>query len=580
MKPYLTNLRMKNFLSYGGEQHIPSFPVGTTYVIGENTDEFNSNGSGKSSLLNAHPYLLYNQTSLGLTGDGVITIGEPEVQVECTYGDILVKRGKVRGKSTSLSFFSPTAGWVEKDLTSTQAALERELKLPKKIFFSGFWIDQNAGALQLLLAKGPERLKILQEVFSEDQYKALAADACKMRKSWGKLVDSTVSDLSTQQATLQSLQATRSSLLAQMQREQDRTLQAHQDLLERLRTKLQDVSVRIRVVNGEETEVLKSLAVDGRVDARTRELVTAQSELRRYDQLLLTPPVNVGDFCEHCGQVMTKPAQHKICEKRTEYSREQFRLQNVCRQLEGELRKARERETRLIGIHAEQDSLRQKHLAQRQELHTQELEVPGQDAVKALYQQVIEIDQRIQEVKNSVLASQMKHELAEKQRYGQNIWEEAFGLHGIPHLCLGKLRNFMGEYCSDYLMQLAGPRYHMKCTLTDTAFDVDVATPEGVTDIRGCSGGVRWRFNLALFLGFRRSLQALYPTTLGMVVLDDVYSVLDEDGEACVQALVTMLGRECPHVLVAVPREPANLSSSNVIKVSRWHDRSKIVGVN
>mgnify|MGYP000886257897 CR=1 FL=1 len=71
----LIQVRFKNFMSYGSElQTLPLSDLGLTLLSGSNNDgsSFNSNGSGKSSLIETIVYSLYGKLSDGTSGDSII----------------------------------------------------------------------------------------------------------------------------------------------------------------------------------------------------------------------------------------------------------------------------------------------------------------------------------------------------------------------------------------------------------------------------------------------------------------------------------------------------------------------------
>ena len=70
----LTKITIKNFLSIGAEQALKLDNLGLVLLTGDNQDTsaLESNGSGKSSMLESIVYALYGQTSTGIKGDTLI----------------------------------------------------------------------------------------------------------------------------------------------------------------------------------------------------------------------------------------------------------------------------------------------------------------------------------------------------------------------------------------------------------------------------------------------------------------------------------------------------------------------------
>ena len=70
---YFKKLRYLNFMAFGNVwTELDLTSIGTTHIIGENIDEGGSSGAGKSTIMNALSYVIYDQEPEGIKKDMLI----------------------------------------------------------------------------------------------------------------------------------------------------------------------------------------------------------------------------------------------------------------------------------------------------------------------------------------------------------------------------------------------------------------------------------------------------------------------------------------------------------------------------
>lgn len=140
----LISVSMRNFLSYGNNTTILNFErPGTTLISGENLDQTNegktSNGTGKTSILNAITYALYDNTISDISKDNLINnINKKnmEVAIDFKIGDNLYVVRRERKAKTGNNVYLTVNG-EDKTLDSTantNAKIEEILGISYDLF--------------------------------------------------------------------------------------------------------------------------------------------------------------------------------------------------------------------------------------------------------------------------------------------------------------------------------------------------------------------------------------------------------------------------------------------------------------
>jgi DNA repair exonuclease SbcCD ATPase subunit len=144
---------IKDFLAIG-QMNFSLYDQGLVLVQGENRDNpsANSNGSGKSSMVDAVSWVLYGETARGVDGVGIVRSGAKEACVSLALEDedsgvtYVVVRTRSKTKTT-LTLTSTQAGVIQ-DLTQgtvalTQAKLTAILGSSAEVFRAAVYLGQE-----------------------------------------------------------------------------------------------------------------------------------------------------------------------------------------------------------------------------------------------------------------------------------------------------------------------------------------------------------------------------------------------------------------------------------------------------
>lgn len=166
----IKKIEIRNFLSFGNvPQEIYLDNPGINLIIGENLDvgdgQNNRNGSGKTSILNAISYALFNQPLLDIKKDNCINkINEKNMQVSLTFE----KNGKnyciTRGRKPNIfEFKTDNISKIEEDFELLQDEVEKIIGF--NFFIFKYLIAFNTFSGSFLSLKQNEQRDFIENIF-------------------------------------------------------------------------------------------------------------------------------------------------------------------------------------------------------------------------------------------------------------------------------------------------------------------------------------------------------------------------------------------------------------------------------
>ena len=180
-----TKVYMKNFLSIR-EAEIDLDNRGLVLIEGKNktNEAFQSNGSGKSSLLDAIVYAIYDTTSKGVKADDVVNNIENKntaVILEGVRGEdiIRIERYRKHSKNKNKVFlFLNDKDISEKSVRDTNEVIEKIVGVDYNTFINSVLFSQGNGAGRFSTATDKEKKEILENLVNLNIY----ADAQEIAK--------------------------------------------------------------------------------------------------------------------------------------------------------------------------------------------------------------------------------------------------------------------------------------------------------------------------------------------------------------------------------------------------------------
>ena len=170
-------LSMRNFLSYGNNTTIFDLRrPGTTLIVGENLDQTSdgagANGVGKSTIVNAIAYALYDKPVSDISKDNLVNnINNKNMEVTLEYvGDDgaqykthRFRKVKAGAEGNGVHFYMNGKDVTPDSVASTNEAIERTIGIPYELFVR--IIVFSASHNPFLSLKTDEQKGIIEELF-------------------------------------------------------------------------------------------------------------------------------------------------------------------------------------------------------------------------------------------------------------------------------------------------------------------------------------------------------------------------------------------------------------------------------
>lgn len=285
-------LTITNFLSYGQTQTLDFSPFDLAVLSG-------NNGVGKSSLLEAITWCLWEQARVG-SSDDLMHQGEQGMWVDFifehengVYRVVRKRDKKSRGGTTTLEFqvadgkFNDLVQWqslTEGTIKQTQEKIIKTLRLPYEIFVNSSYLRQGH-ADEFTVKSASERKEILAEILGLSLYDNLEEKAkLHKRESQSKL------EITQMQIEHMSKEMENKTQIAQnaqdTQNEKDSIVKIIQDLEKQQKQHQQDHK-QYELINQQielERERYRKLAEQDKQDEQDKQII--ESELKKLSELL------------------------------------------------------------------------------------------------------------------------------------------------------------------------------------------------------------------------------------------------------------------------------------------------------
>lgn len=535
------NIQITNFGSFEGE-HSLTLDRGVFFITGENKDTFDkadSNGAGKSTILNAIVWCLYGKTPTGVKKDDVINDSSDSCSVLLKYNSVEIRRSKRRNKSETLAF-SPCES-LTTDLKENQAKLIEIIGIPFELFTHSRYIGRDTISRQFLMTTPTERLRMLEFLFSgkeyEVGYKQARVDRQKIEKNIQELyyrTDSYNSNIQVFQREIVNHKASINQLKSSRKKAQD-------NLIDRLNESTYTLDKLRNTINDRLSEENKLKNVERNLG------------LRRFS------PPSVKGVCPTCYQ--------KIDDSLIES------LQNEARRIDKEWTAAYKEWNEVQKYLA---ALREEYSGVKREQELLEYEVSKQqdtpdNNIDMLEGSLRNYEAQIEELKEGIKENNKEiQKLSDSLQYVQ-FWEVGFSPRGIRTMLLDDIKQRLEHYTQQWTWILLDG-YEITFPCNETGIDIITKIRGSEISIGKLSTGERWRVNIAVLLGLASMLCNVTHSALDFLLLDDILGELDETGIIIVKELIQAhLPKYFPIVLITVP-----LYVENAIKVVKSGGQSRI----
>lgn len=606
-----TYVRIQNFLSFGNQQEIRLDRRGLIAVFGLNRDSqgSDSNGAGKSALVEAIVWVLYGETMRGYKGDDVVNdvVGRDcvvELGMEDAGVAYVVQRSRKRKAKRPNDLSLKVSG---KDVSGgtmadTQAQIQTVVGMDFQTFVQSVMLAHGSRPFSQMTDK--EQKAVLDEILQAHQF-ARAREVVK-RKMGDVRSRQTEAETEHREATNAVSDAEVS--LHKLQRMRDE----HAQVMSRRRNELrrQKVEIEARIEEVYTTTGLDKLleeqdAIESELGAREKEYRARQARrvqiaseygdlrgdlrqrrgaveanLQRLSRSTKSIDRLVGQQCPTCFQVLS-PEDAEHCAK--EWDEEARGYRDQLKVLDAEDARLRDEERAAVEQVRAEEAEASEHVRDaqarlqqtREAVHKREASL---QLVCQLEQQSWNTQQEIDALDEDsnpylVLVEEKAAELEEAKTRRQRLayrckaleierahlewWDRGFGNQGVKSHLLDNVVPFLTERAQHYADILSGgdlriqfrTQKQLKSGEWREQFQVEVTNQQGADVYHGNSAGERRRIDIAVgwALGDLAAGRANKP--IRFKGLDEPFENLDETGEESVVKLLHAVVAEYETIL-------------------------------
>lgn len=564
------------------------FEKGTWFLTGRNWDggdKSDSNGSGKTMMLDAIIWVLFGKTSVGRKGKSIITNGHVRCSVRAEFGDeepeLIVTR-EIDGKERLAFTYRGQATKGDKD--KVQKALCELLDIDYTTFCSTVFLGGTSNSTQFLKAEPSERSKILSHLVNDRNFQEAS-----------KLIEQ---DYKDKQHLLTKVQTQFAVLEAEISHYESTVKVFEENLFNAARAeevRIQKLEAEITARKGKKMQLRKELedlhedlnySIES-LSMRRRELVAQQGANRAdADKLASRAGVdprslNEGSRCSYCSQTITKETAQKhrnqydtLMREREAYLKEGRELQLKVAEVDDKIRSHNQALAIQKRINREVDDINTDIL----HLQDQIQEKPNTDRLESKIAQVREL--LSEKLKSKVV---LLRDLTEIPNQITILHQLYVGFsRDIKNVMFDLLRDSLECYTDSYIRELTTGDFRVTFPSNSQnireKFDIILYNGSFEQEIKGYSEGESWRISFAILLALRRVLHDRSRGLLDFVLIDDPVGGLDDFGtRGFIQLLRTMSETECSLVLCTVPKNGFLDESDKQIRVEKRNYRTTVL---
>jgi DNA repair exonuclease SbcCD ATPase subunit len=518
----IDKLKIKNFYCFVKTELNFSQYQGLTLIKGVNKDNFGSNGSGKSALLEAVFFGLTGKTVRKSTEVALINNKTKKgcvVEIQLDNG-VTIRRSK---KPTKLELFINGENKTKEHASATQAYIDEVLNINYKILLSSMFFGQT-NTLNFLDADANDKRLILRNFLNLEEIFTLR-DRIKTFKSdfWSesKVQDSLVEEFEKSKQTLE-------EDLSKIDSKSADYLQGYEDYLD---ISLEDLLGREKLI---ENVSSKKISLERSIDNALDGLNNLLNEMD-------------DNSCRHCGQSFPEGHWDQNKSLVTKKNEE-------IRVLEDELDSIVCPEPHPISSSEYSSVLELKDLISKEKIYEDQIK----DHIS-----------KISNARNKKIESNKNYEI-------MRFWEKAFSEQGIIKYIIRNVLSYFNDRINYYLSFLTNQGYYLEF---DEELSEKILVSDQLVHYISLSGGEKRKINLSVLLALRDLLAFTDKNQLDIIFFDEVAENLDEEG---IQGLHHLLNeiKKTKNVFVITHNKHLKtlLDSAPRITIIKDNGEAKIIG--
>ncbi|AMQ66626.1 exonuclease [Bacillus phage Shbh1] len=583
-----TRVHIQNFLSIENVT-LDLDNQGLILIEGKNktNSSFESNGSGKSSLLDSIIYALYDTTSKGIKADDVVNRVHKKntsVILEGVKGGDTYRIERYRKHSkhkNTVKLFINEKEVTEKSTKDTNAAIERIVGIDYNTFINSIMFSQGNGAGRFAKSTDKEKKEILENLVNLNIYAVaqdVAKDRLKDKQNEIDQVNQTIDKLKWQLDSVHKQEVEDQNNYAQvkalLKEESDNLIKINEEFQEFNNTTLEESNkLRIEIKELQEKQsTFNQVDITGISNQVNSLYVQIQQKSNEQANLIKTKDDLVNNYkklqvdanCPVCGNLLDQDHKERELQSIKEelgkvlvslktIESEISNLNAQYREIHNEYLKQKELYDNLSDKYKEiTDLIHQKQqqldrYAYRADTYSNQIQNKNNTIVKlrqvpkpkSREEERNQINGQIEECKNKIL------QLEREKSNLENV-VKVYSNSGVKSHVLDLITPFLNEQANKYLSKLSGSDIEITFStqkrnkngeLTDK-FDVQVHNLKGGESYQANSEGEKKRIDLAISLAIQDLVMSKAELSTNFIVYDEVFDALDSVGS---ENVVTLL---------------------------------------
>ena len=568
----IKKLHINNFLSFGPENSIDLENRGLVFIKGENKDTGGSNGSGKSSLVEAIVYTLTGKTVRGV--DSVDDVVNNVFGKDCsckidTDNGFILRARKDDKVGTGLFLNVDGEDKTKPDPKRTQKEINDLYNVDFDTFINSTILSFSSKQANFLDNRyKTERRQIIETILGINKYNdylSVAKEKIRHLEDSRVLNNKEIEKIKVQiedyKRKIIDIEEKKSSY-EKIKQEKIAVIDAQ---VNRLSSIDFDSNIGVYKKINEAKDIIRSIDVkiaekSSAVKPMTFELSKLRCEVNKYEQL-------GAKACSHCGSTLTQervdsiivPTRSKIKELedgiakiQQEYDYYKTSKESIISQLDALKPEASEKE--LYELNTKLEMLRGRVL----ELYKEENPYHSLNFTE----EIKNLEMQITELENEIKLT------AEELKY-YYFWETGFGNKGLKSYILEDMIMFFNKRIQFYLDILS------RNTIT-IIFDKHLDFSVSGLNYSNCSGGERRRADLAVLIALYELSNIRSKTSHNILILDEVLDSIDTIGFESAMDLLRELNKKVPTILVISHSDKIEQHFDKVITVVKENKISHI----
>lgn len=583
---------------------------GLVHIEGRNLDDEStqSNGAGKSSLIDALVWCLFGVTTHDPSADGDDVVNEKrlkncEVKIYFEVGDALYtvirrRAWKKGGKAVQLVFFGiDNKTGAENPLTKgtikdTQDEIERVLGMSVGTFRIACVFGQGR-AYRFSRLTDAEKKTVLDEMLGSEQYANAAVKAGELLAEKDRELGKAQTAL---ESALESSRSARKAYLRAKERYQDSASRAQSER-KAAKREVADLSRQLESAPDEHQYAIARLDLDNArkaLDDADRSYRKAATNVDKANDLIETlkaarkRTAKTSDSkCTSCNQhISGHYVERQLAKLDKDLEEVQGMHVEASNQLGAEeLARALARKTvREAEEHFE--SLRKgmsKTQALQERLKAAKQRAERKDDSAALREAMDEAKQRMKQLGTKIDALDVNIAAWKKQRDELQFWKHGFGAKGLRSLMLDSAMPYLNAKLDAYAHSLTGgnitvemkTQRELKGGGMREDLHIEVKNKFGATKYAMNSIGERAKIDIIVGLALQDMAAARSRVPVNVAFFDEAFEGIDARGADGVATLLTQLQRES--VFVITHQEHLKSFFNNTITVEKRDGESRLV---